>query len=208
MMNHHLPAGPPHTALPSHSSPMHHQSRRQQEYHQFHQQAAQNPYAAYGHPAAAYYGHAGAHMGYPPQQRWMPQPYANPMHQYQHQHQHQHQHQQAQFPPRSPVVVSSQPSMAGAMPPPVTRQPSMPYMAPPPPAPSQSPLHQISVAPSPIYQAPPTPATSIPQSLPSPRPASVQTSTPPPTTSRRSSAAQPPVRRMPFYPEVSLPLLI
>lgn len=213
MMNHHLPAGPSHipqTALPAHSSPMqqhHSQSRRQQEYHhQFHQQqVAHNPYAQQyaHHPGAqAYYGHPGAHMGYAPQQRWMPPAYGYPMHQH-HQHQYQ-QHQQPQYPPRSPVVVSSQPQMAG-MPQPVTRQTSMPYMAPPAPAPSQSPLHQLPVAQSPLYHAPPTPATSIPQSLPSPRPASVQTSTPSLPASRRSSAAQPlpAIRRMPFYPDVS-----
>ncbi|KAI4756589.1 cysteine proteinase [Aureobasidium sp. EXF-3400] len=208
MMNHHLPAGPSHipqTALPAHSSPMqhHHQSRRHQDYQQFHQQqAVQNPYAQYAHHpgAQAYYGHPGAHMGYPPQQRWMPQAYGYPMHQHHQQHQYQ-QHQQPQYPPRSPVVVSSQPQMAG-MPPPVTRQTSMPYMAPPPPAPSQSPLHQLPVAQSPLYHAPPTPATSIPQSLPSPRPASVQASTPSLPASRRSSVAQPAVRRMPFYPEL------
>ncbi|KAI4718510.1 cysteine proteinase [Aureobasidium sp. EXF-10727] len=209
MMNHHLPAGPSHipqTALPAHSSPMqhHHQSRRHQDYQQFHQQqAVQNPYAQYAHHpgAQAYYGHP-AHMGYPPQQRWMPQAYGYPMHQHHQQHQYQ-QHQQPQFPPRSPVVVSSQPQMA-AMPPPVTRQTSMPYMAQPPPAPSQSPLHQLPVAQSPLYHAPPTPATSIPQSMPSPRPASVQASTPSLPASRRSSVAQPQpaVRRMPFYPKL------
>ncbi|THV66958.1 cysteine proteinase [Aureobasidium pullulans] len=212
MMNHHLPAGPSHipqTALPAHSSPMqqhHSQSRRQQEYHhQFHQQqVAHNPYAQQyaHHPGAqAYYGHPGAHMGYAPQQRWMPPAYGYPMHQH-HQHQYQ-QHQQPQYPPRSPVVVSSQPQMAG-MPQPVTRQTSMPYMAPPAPAPSQSPLHQLPVAQSPLYHAPLTPTTSIPQSLPSPRPASVQTSTPSLPASRRSSAAQPlpAIRRMPFYPDL------
>ncbi|KAH0140233.1 cysteine proteinase, partial [Aureobasidium melanogenum] len=138
-------------------------------------------------------------MAYPPQQRWMPQAYGYPMHQ--HHQQHQYQQHQPQFPPRSPVVVSSQPQMAG-MPHPVTRQTSMPYMAPPPPAPSQSPLHQLPVAQSPLYHAPPTPATSIPQSLPSPRPASVQASTPSLPASRRSSVAQtqPLVRRMPYYP--------
>ncbi|KAG9647403.1 cysteine proteinase, partial [Aureobasidium melanogenum] len=207
MMNHHLPAGPSHipqTALPAHSSPMqhHHQSRRHQDYQQFqHQQAVQNPYAQYAHHPGAqgYYAHPGAHMAYPPQQRWMPQAYGYPMHQ--HHQQHQYQQHQPQFPPRSPVVVSSQPQMAG-MPHPVTRQTSMPYMAPPPPAPSQSPLHQLPVAQSPLYHAPPTPATSIPQSLPSPRPASVQASTPSLPASRRSSAAQtqPLVRRMPYYP--------
>ncbi|KAG9762788.1 cysteine proteinase, partial [Aureobasidium melanogenum] len=207
MMNHHLPAGPSHipqTALPAHSSPMqhHHQSRRHQDYQQFqHQQAVQNPYAQYAHHpgAQAYYAHPGAHMAYPPQQRWMPQAYGYPMHQ--HHQQHQYQQHQPQYPPRSPVVVTSQPQMAG-MPHPVTRQTSMPYMAPPPPAPSQSPLHQLPVAQSPLYHAPPTPATSIPQSLPSPRPASVQASTPSLPASRRSSAAQtqPLVRRMPYYP--------
>ncbi|CAD0109729.1 unnamed protein product [Aureobasidium uvarum] len=211
MMNHHLPAGPSHipqTALPAHSSPMqhHHQSRRHQDYQQYHQQqAVQNPYAQYAHHPGvqAYYGHP-AHLGYPPQQRWMPQAYGYPMHQHHQQHQYQQQHQQPQYPPRSPVVVSSQPQMA-AMPPPVTRQTSMPYMAQPPPAPSQSPLHQLPVAQSPLYHAPPTPATSIPQSMPSPRPASVQASTPSLPASRRSSVAQPQpaVRRMPFYPKAS-----
>lgn len=164
--------------------PMQHQSRRHQEYHQYQQHmpprspGSHNPYAQYYPPP--YYQHPNQ-MPYP-LQRWPShQSYAPyPMHP-----------PHVQYPPRSPMVVSSQPHPQSTAPP-STRPP---------------PFSHVPFTPqSPHPAAPPTPAASIPQSLPSPHEPPSKSSTPQPISRRSSVVTQPPPQpqtRMPFYPGVS-----
>ena len=215
-MNHPMPG----SGQPQHISPavpMYPQSRRQQEYHSYHQQGPpQSPYPGY-HPQ--YYQHPGP---VPYQQpRWQP-PYAPPYVQSPQPRPSYQQHPSYTQQPQQPMVVSSRPgppmmpdTRLPPMPPRNLRSPApipprayqplqqLPHA---PPSPAPTPKHEPPSAPPPTAEQEPVNSAVEESQKEQEPPSPVKAETPAPASRRQSQAQSPlsfaPEHKTPFYPQL------